>query len=101
MPLSGVCCAVAGLIFATRVAAALPSVGLGYELSAIAAVMIGGTSLSGGRGNVVGTVVGAILMAVISNDLNIFEVGPYWQGIVVGPIIVVAVMLPHLRRRGS
>jgi ribose transport system permease protein len=70
---------------------------MGYELSAIAAVIIGGTPLSGGRGNIVGTVVGALLMAVIANGLNIIEVDPYWQSIVIGTIIVVAVMMSNLR----
>jgi ribose transport system permease protein len=84
-------------VFAARVGAAPPSAGMGYELNAIAAVIIGGTSLSGGRGNVLGTVVGAFLMAVISNGLNIIDVDPYWQGIVIGSIIVFAVMMSNLR----
>ncbi|MBU2326538.1 MAG: ribose ABC transporter permease [Alphaproteobacteria bacterium] len=95
--LSGFCCAIAGIVFAARVGAAPPSAGVGYELNAIAAVIIGGTSLSGGRGNVMGTVVGAFLMAVISNGLNIIDVDPYWQGIVIGTIIVFAVMMSNLR----
>lgn len=95
--LSGFCCAVGGLIFAARVGAAPPSAGIGYELNAIAAVIIGGTPLIGGRGNVMGTVVGALLMAVISNGLNIIEVDPYWQSIVIGAIIVIAVMMSNLR----
>lgn len=97
--ISGFCCGVGGLIFAARVGAAPPSAGTGYELNAIAAVIIGGTSLAGGKGNVLGTVVGALLMALISNGLNILEVDPYWQGIVIGAIIVVAVMLANLQRR--
>lgn len=97
--ISGLCCGIGGLIFAARVGAAPPSAGLGYELSAIAAVIIGGTPLTGGRGNVIGTVVGALLMALISNGLNIIDVDPYWQGIVIGAIIVVAVMLSNLRSR--
>ncbi len=95
--LSGFCCALGGIVFAARVGAAPPSAGMGYELNAIAAVIIGGTSLSGGRGNVMGTVVGAFLMAVISNGLNIIDVDPYWQGIVIGAIIVFAVMMSNLR----
>jgi ribose transport system permease protein len=95
--ISGFCCALGGIVFAARVGAAPPSAGMGYELNAIAAVIIGGTSLSGGRGNVLGTVVGAFLMAVISNGLNIIDVDPYWQGIVIGSIIVFAVMMSNLR----
>lgn len=93
----GFCCAIGGLVFAARVGAAPPSAGMGYELNAIAAVIIGGTPMSGGRGNIMGTVVGALLMAVISNGLNIIEVDPYWQSIVIGAIIVFAVMMSNLR----
>ncbi len=99
--LSGLCCAVAGLIFAARVGAAPPSAGTGYELNAIAAVIIGGTPLTGGQGKIIGTVIGALLMAVISNGLNIIEVDPYWQSIVIGAIIVFAVMMSNLKKRNS
>jgi ribose transport system permease protein len=99
--ISGLCCAIAGVIFAARVGAAVPSAGVGYELSAIAAVIIGGTPLTGGQGKISGTVLGALLMAVISNGLNIIEVDPYWQGIVIGAIIVFAVMMSNLKQRGS
>ncbi len=96
--ISGLCCAIAGVIFAARVGAAVPSAGVGYELSAIAAVIIGGTPLTGGQGKISGTVIGALLMAVISNGLNIIEVDPYWQGIVIGVIIVFAVMMSNLKK---
>ncbi len=99
--LSGFCCAVAGLIFAARVGAAPPSAGTGYELNAIAAVIIGGTPLTGGEGKVIGTVIGALLMAIISNGLNIIEVDPYWQGIVIGAIIVFAVMMSNLKKQSN
>ncbi len=99
--LSGLCCAVAGLIFHARVGAAPPSAGTGYELNAIAAVIIGGTPLTGGQGKIIGTVIGALLMAVISNGLNIIEVDPYWQSIVIGAIIVFAVMMSNLKKRNS
>jgi ribose transport system permease protein len=97
--ISGLCCAIAGVIFAARVGAAVPSAGVGYELSAIAAVIIGGTPLTGGQGKISGTIIGAFLMAVISNGLNIIEVDPYWQGIVIGAIIVLAVMMSNLKRK--
>ncbi|WP_417269795.1 ABC transporter permease [Celeribacter sp.] len=96
--LCGLSCALGGIIFAARVGAAPPSAGTGYELNAIAAVIIGGTSLMGGQGKVSGTVIGALLMAVIANGLNIIEVDPYWQSIVIGSIIVVAVMLSNIRK---
>ncbi|WP_018690427.1 ABC transporter permease [Ahrensia kielensis] len=94
----GLSCALGGVIFAARVGAAPPSSGMGYELNAIAAVIIGGTSLSGGQGKVSGTVIGALLMAVIANGLNIIEVDPYWQSIVIGSIIVIAVMVSNMRK---
>jgi ribose transport system permease protein len=93
----GLCCAIAGVIFGARVGAAAPSAGQGYELHAIAAVIIGGTPLTGGRGRISGTVIGALLMAVIDNGLNIIDVDPYWQGIVIGAIIVFAVMMSNLK----
>lgn len=96
--LSGLCCALGGIIYAARVGAAPPSAGIGYELNAIAAVIIGGTALNGGQGKVLGTVIGALLMAVIANGLNIIEVDPYWQSIVIGAIIVIAVMFSNLRK---
>mgnify|MGYP000497591514 CR=1 FL=1 len=99
--ISGLCCGLAGIVFAARVGAAPPSAGVGYELNAIAAAIIGGTSLSGGRGSVIGTVVGALLMAVISNGLNIIRVDPYWQGIVIGMVIVLAVMLSNMKSEQS
>lgn len=99
--ISGLCCAIAGLIFAARVGAAPPSAGTGYEMNAIAAVIIGGTPLTGGQGKIIGTVIGALLMAVISNGLNIVEVDPYWQGIVIGIIIVFAVMMSNLKKKSN
>lgn len=97
--ISGVCCAIAGIIFAARVGAAPPGAGQGYELNAIAAVVIGGTPLTGGQGRIIGTAIGAVLIAVIQNGLTILNVDPYWHGIIVGAIIVVAVMISNYRRK--
>jgi ribose transport system permease protein len=97
--ISGLCCAIAGVIFAARVGAAVPSAGVGYELHAIAAVIIGGTPLTGGQGRISGTVIGALLMAVIDNGLNMIDVDPYWQGIVIGVIIVFAVMMSNIKKQ--
>lgn len=93
-----VCCVIAGIVFASRVGAAPPGAGQGYELTAIAAVVIGGTPLTGGEGKIVGTAIGALLISVIQNGLTIINVDPYWQGIIVGSIIVVAVMISNIRR---
>ena len=99
--ISGLCCAIAGVVYAARVGAAAPSAGIGYELHAIAAVIIGGTPLTGGQGKISGTVIGALLMAVIDNGLNMIDVDPYWQDIVIGVIIVFAVMMSNLKRERS
>lgn len=97
--LSGVFAAVAGLVIAGRLNSASPQAADGYELDAIAAVVIGGASLSGGKGRIWGTFVGAILLAVIRNGLNILNVSSFWQQVVIGLVIAVAVSIDTLRRR--
>lgn len=71
----------------------------GIELQTIAAVVIGGTNLSGGRGSVFGTLVGAILMGVLSNGLNLLNVQPFWQRVVNGLLIIIVVLFDQWRRR--
>ena len=78
---------------------AQPTGGMGLELEAIAAVVIGGTSLQGGKGSIVGTVIGALIMAVLTNGLRIISVPQEWQSVAVGIVILVAVYLDMLRRR--
>ena len=68
-----------------------------YELYAIAAVILGGTSLSGGRGSVIGTILGALIMAVLYNGLSLLSVPEYWQKVVIGGVIVLAVMVDQLK----
>ena len=97
--LTGALCGVAGLLIASRLNSAQPALGQGYELEAIAAVVIGGTSLSGGRGTVVGTLIGTLIIAVLANGLRILSVAPEWQTVVTGSIIVLAVYTDMLRRR--
>lgn len=96
--LAGGICGVAGLLIASRLNSAQPALGLGYELEAIAAVVIGGTSLSGGRGSVLGTLIGALIMAVLTNGLRVMSVAPEWQTVVTGIIIIAAVYADQLRR---
>jgi ribose transport system permease protein len=72
---------------------------MGLELEAIAAVVIGGTSLQGGKGSIVGTVIGALIMAVLTNGLRIISVPQEWQSVAVGVVILIAVYLDMLRRR--
>ena len=89
--LSGLFCAISGLLLTSRLEAAMPEAGLGYELDVIAAVIIGGTSLSGGRANLLGTVVGAMVMGVVRNGLNLLQIDVFWHQIVIGSIILIAV----------
>ncbi|MFW0893416.1 ABC transporter permease [Gardnerella sp. Marseille-Q9181] len=97
--LSGVFAAVAGLVIAGRLHSAQPQAATGYEMDAIASVVIGGASLSGGKGKISGTFVGAILLAVIRNGLNILNVSSFWQQVVIGLVIAFAVSLDTLRRK--
>ncbi|MDA8587083.1 ABC transporter permease [Rhodobacteraceae bacterium] len=97
--LAGAIVGVAGLIIASRLNSAQPALGLGYELEAIAAVVIGGTSLSGGRGTILGTLIGALIMAVLLNGLRILSVAQEWQTVVTGAIIILAVYADNVRRR--
>ena len=97
--LAGCVCGVAGIILASRINSAQPSIGQGYELNAIAAVVIGGTSLSGGRGTMLGTIIGALIISVVADGLVILSVPQEWQTVVTGSIIIVAVYMDILRRR--
>ncbi|HWU19853.1 MAG TPA: ABC transporter permease [Devosia sp.] len=96
---AGGICGVAGLLIASRLNSAQPALGQGYELDAIAAVVIGGTSLSGGRGTVIGTLIGALIISVLANGLRILSVPQEWQTVVTGCIIILAVYADILRRR--
>ena len=91
--LSGALAAFAGLVLASRMYSGQPSVGSGYEMDAIAACVLGGTSMAGGRGRISGTVFGAMVIGIISNGLNLIGVSSYWQLIVKGLIIACAVVL--------
>jgi ribose transport system permease protein len=94
--LAGVLAAVAGLIITARLDAADPKAGLSYELDSIAAVVIGGTSLSGGRGSIFGTVLGCLIIGVLNNGLFMLGVSPFWQLVVKGFVILVAVAVDQL-----
>jgi len=97
--LSGLCTGAASAITIARQNSATPIVGEGLELDVIAAVIIGGTSLFGGRGTVVGTLFGALLMGVLRNGLTLLDIASVWQKIVIGCVIVVAVLLDYYRRK--
>ena len=91
--ISGLLSATAGFILAARLGTAQPTAGTGLELAAIAAVIIGGTSLAGGRGALAGTLIGALLLGVIDNGLNLLDVSPFLQGVVKGLVILLAIFL--------
>jgi ribose transport system permease protein len=97
--LSGMICGVAGLLIASRLNSAQPALGQGYELDAIAATVIGGTSLAGGRGTVLGTIIGAFIMSTLNNGLRVMSVTEQWQIVVTGCIIILAVYVDNLLRQ--
>lgn len=97
--ISGGCAAVAGMLLMARFASGSPQTGTGYELQAIAAVVVGGTSLMGGRGSVIGTFFGALLIGVLNNVMNLLNIESYTQQIVLGVVILLAVVLDELRKR--
>lgn len=96
--ISGGLSALGGIILASRISTGQPNVGVAFELDAIAAVVIGGTSLSGGVGTITGTLIGALLIGVIANGLDLLNVSSYYQQVVMGFIIIGAVILDSLRR---
>lgn len=96
--ISGMICGVAGLLVSSRLNSAQPALGLGYELDAIAAVVIGGTSLAGGRGTVMGTIIGAFIMSVLTNGLRVMGVQEEWKIVITGIIIIVAVYVDNVLR---
>lgn len=91
--ISGIMAAFAGIILAARMYSGQPSVGQGYEMDAIAASVLGGVSMAGGKGNISGTVFGAIVIGIVSNGLNLLGISSFWQLIVMGIIIIVAVIV--------
>lgn len=95
--LSGIACGIAAIILTARVSAGLPTAGESYELDAIAATVIGGTSLSGGRGRLWGTIVGAILLGIVNNGLDLLNVSSFYQQIVKGLIILGAILIDSKR----
>jgi ribose transport system permease protein len=97
--LAGVFAALAGILYASRMDSGQPAVGEGWLMGAITAAILGGTSLKGGQGTILGTVFGTLLMAVVSNGLSLLNVSGYWERVVVGAIVLVAVLTDLLRTR--
>ncbi len=99
--ITGVCSAIAGIILVGQTATGQPAGALGYELTAIAAVIVGGASLSGGQGRMSSTIVGVFLLGVVSNALNLFGVSPFWQPVATGSILVLAVAIDSVAARSA
>jgi ribose transport system permease protein len=97
--LGGALSAVAGLLVTARLDSATPNAGLGYELDSIAAVVIGGTSLSGGRGSIFGTVLGCLIIGVLNDGLFLLNVSPFWQQVIKGVVILAAVAMDKMGAR--
>jgi ribose transport system permease protein len=97
--ISGAMAALAGVILTSRLDSAQPTAGAGYELDAITAVVLGGTSLSGGRGWIFGTLVGALIIGVLNNGLNLLGVSSFYQQVIKGSVILVAVLLDRAGKR--
>ena len=95
---SGLLSALAGIILTARLESAQPTAGVGYELDAIAAVVVGGTSLAGGIGSMTGTLIGALIIGILNNALNLMDVSAYYQMIAKGAVILLAVLVD---RRGA
>lgn len=98
--LAGAFFGIAGIVISSRLGSAQPAIGQGYELEAIAAVVIGGTSLAGGQGTISGTIIGAFIMSVLTNGLRIVGVAQEWQTVVIGAVVIIAVFIDTYRRRG-
>jgi ribose transport system permease protein len=96
---AGLFTGLAGIMISARLGSAQPATGMGYELQAIAAVVIGGTSLAGGKGSIVGTVIGALIISVLNNGLQIMAIEQEWQNVILGCVILVAVYADMVRKR--
>ena len=93
--ISGLLAALSGIIITSRLNSAQPTAGQGAELDAIAAVVLGGTSLSGGQGGIGGTIIGALIIGILNNGLNLLNVSPFYQAIVKGVVILIAILLDN------
>lgn len=97
--ISGLCAAMVGLIIASQLVASHPATGESFELNAIAAVVLGGTSLSGGKGTIASTIIGAFVIGVLSNGLVLLGVAEFWQTVIKGVVIVLAVVIDQLQQK--
>ena len=99
--LSGLLAALAGMLMMSRLGSAQPTVGVNWVMPSITAAVLGGTAMSGGRGGIVGTVIGSLLMIVISNVIVIMRVSTYMEQVVVGSVVIIAVLIDALKTKVS
>ena len=98
---SGFSAAICGILVASRMSSAQPMAGNGYEMEAIAAAVLGGIAINGGEGNILNTIIGALMMGMIRNGLNLIGVNSYWQQVIIGMVLVIAVANQMRRQRRS
>lgn len=98
---TGIMAGIAGIILASRMYSGQPTAGEGAEMDAIAAVVVGGTSMAGGSGKLGGTLIGALIIGVLNNGLNLMNVNSFWQTVVKGIVILLAVTTDYLRNRNK
>jgi ribose transport system permease protein len=99
--IAGALAAVGGIIVTSRLDSAQPNAGTGFELDSIAAVVIGGTSLNGGKGTILGTVQGALIIGILNNGLVLLNVSPFWQQVIKGLVILLAVVVEKVSKKGT
>ncbi len=97
--LSGFCAAIAGIIVSAQLVASHPANGSGFEMNAIAAVVLGGTSLAGGRGTILGTLIGAFVIGILADGLVMMGISEFWQMVIKGIVIIVAVIIDQMQNR--
>jgi len=96
--ISGIMSSAAGMILISRLSSAQPDAGTGFEMDAIAAVVLGGTSLAGGRGRIFGTLIGALIIGTLNNGMNLIGISSFYQQIVKGIVIIIAVLLDRRKK---
>ena len=97
--ISGTMAAIGGILMGSRFSAVDPNFGTNYEMNTLAAVVIGGCAMTGGKGTILGTAIGVLFMGVLSNGLDISGVSPYWQGVATGTVLIIALLVDHLLNR--